>query len=77
MYNISKQRYDSNFVVIMWNQDKNLESFFVEKGIDFIKAYNFIDYYNDSVKFDGHPNANANKKIAGSLIDYLKNKGDL
>ena len=77
MYNITKQRYNAEFVVIMWNQNKTLENFFIRNNISFITAYEVLDYSKDTIKGDGHPNVNGNKKIAGLLIDYLKSKGEV
>jgi hypothetical protein len=77
MYNISRQRYNSEFVVIMWGRDEYLEKYFMENNINFINCCNVLDYSNDTVKFDGHPTVNANKKIVDLIKDYLKKKGDI
>lgn len=77
MYNISKEQYDANFVVIMYDREEKLEEYFLVNGIDFIKAYEYLDYNNDVIAYDGHPNVKANKKIVDLLITYIKNKGEL
>ena len=77
MYNISKEYYGADFVVIMWDSNKEIEDYFDENKIDFIKAYKILDYENDIVEFDGHPNVKGNKKIVGLIMDFLKKKGEI
>lgn len=73
MYNISKSKYDADFVVIMWKKENNLEDFFISKKIEFLKIYEYLNYDED-VLFDGHPSAKGNKKICDLVMNYLKSK---
>lgn len=77
MYNISKEYYGADFVVVMWDRNKDIEDYFIENNIDFIKAYKILNYEKDIVEFDGHPNIKGNKKMVGLITDFINEKGEI
>ncbi len=75
MNKIIKEKYNSEFTVILWNDfrykfDKDVAQFLKKANIDVIELEEFGKEY--VISDDGHPNYAANKKIADILIRHLK-----
>jgi len=75
MNKIIKEKYNSEFTVILWNDfrykfDKDVAQLLKKANIDVIELEEFGKEY--VISDDGHPNYAANKKIADILIRHLK-----
>lgn len=75
MNKLAKEKYDSEFIVIIWPGFQNRVIKQLENlDLNIIFLDNKFEDYKYKLKNDGHPNGLANKEIAQILFDYINNK---
>lgn len=70
---IIQKKYKSKLIILIWpNADKNFYEKLKKNKIDCILLPAYLENNNFKIKNDGHPNAQANKKIADILIKHIE-----